>query len=144
MEIIKTILNRFFFTFGVVMFFLLLFFAIVETSNASECQKPVQVIKAGEVANCDGFLFSDKAEKDAATARDNVEYYRSYSAALEAKVDLELNRNKILEKRLDLYIDQTNKLTEKSARQENDNFYKNVGLFFLGGLAMYAAYNVAN
>jgi hypothetical protein len=144
MEIIKEVMSRFFFIVGVVAFFLLLFTAIVESSNASECAKPVQVIKVGEVANCSGFLFSDKAEKDAATARDNVEYYKTYSSALEQKVTLELDRNKILEKRLDLYIDQTNKLTEKSAQLENNNFYKNVGLFFLGGLAMYAAYNVAN
>lgn len=113
-------------------------------ARAVECSTSVQVIKEGEPAPCSGFLFSDEAEKRAAEARDDVKYYGKLVPKLEKKIELEIQRNGILENRLDLYMDQTETLAKRNAKIEDRSFWKHVGFFFLGGLAMYGAYEVAN
>lgn len=112
-------------------------------ARASECPKPVQVIKQGQVANCDGFLFSDKAEVEAAEARDDVKYFNKLVPKLEQRVKLEQDRSDILEKRLTLYINQAEALARHKAKSETRVFWERLGFFVAGSLVMYGAYQVA-
>ncbi len=141
---VEEFIRAFFMGIGIIAFFWALTFIVMNEANAAECVKPVQVIQEGEAAPCKGFLFSNEAEKRAADARDDVAYYEKLVPSLEKKIDLESKRTQILEKRLDLYIDQSERLAKQNAKMEDRAFWKNLGMFFLGGLAMYGAYEVAN
>lgn len=110
----------------------------------ADCPKDVQVIKSGAVANCDGFLFSDAAEKRAAEARDDVEHFNKLVPKLEQKIVKEEERNTVLEKRLDLYIKQSDVLAKELAQRNNNEFIKNVGLVVLGAIVMRYSYDLSN
>ena len=112
-------------------------------AHAGECSKPVQVISNGEIANCSGFLFSDEAEKVAATAKKDVDFFNILVPKLEERLKLEQERSDILEKRLNLYINQAEILAEDKVKSETRKFWERLGLFSLGIITMYGAYQVA-
>jgi hypothetical protein len=94
----------------------------------------VQPIKAGEVAACDGFLFSDAAEKKAAEARDDAEYYKKLSTKLEERSVLEEQQSQVLNQRLQLYITEANALGKTLAdKNTNESLYR-FAYFALGVL----------
>lgn len=105
--------------------------------SAQECPKNVQPIKAGEVANCNGFLFSPSAESDAW-------YNKELSQKLQKKTELQEQETKILEERLQLYMKQSDVLAKDAAKRDNlDTLYK-LGYFALGALVTgYIAANVS-
>ena len=109
----------------------------------ASCPKPVQLIEKDEKANCSGFLFSDEAEKRAAKARDDAKFYELLVPTLEERINKGIEREKILEQRLDLYIKQSEVLANDRAKSERRKFWERIGLFALGALAMYGAVELA-
>lgn len=100
----------------------------------AECPNPVQPIKNGEQANCDGFLFSDQAEKDASAYKNNAEYYEELSNAWAVKSKLQTDENQILEQRLKLYMDATSNLSKEVASRDNSESLYRFVYFGLGVL----------
>lgn len=110
---------------------------------SGDCSSNVQPIKQGDVAPCSGFLFSDLAEKQAAQARDDAKFYEELSKKLTEKTKIQSDQNEILEKRLGVYIQQTDILSNHLGKKENtEGLYR--GLYFLLGVAItgYIAANV--
>lgn len=82
------------------------------------CRENVQPIKEGQVANCEGFLFSPQAESDAFKAKETS--------------DLQKSENEILEQRLKLYMDENNTLAQNQAKHDSNESYIRLGYFVLG------------
>lgn len=121
----------------------LLFVHISVPSYAQvKCKKKVQVIDAGDKAPCDGFLFSDSAELEARDAIEDNKYYLVLIPKLEKRIELGTKREEILEKRLDLYIKQSQTLAEQKVRSDNRKTWERIGFFFLGALAVYGGAKV--
>lgn len=77
----------------------------------SECPNRVQPIQQGQAANCSGYLFSPDAESEAYKATQLADLYKT--------------DNEILEKRLKLYMDETQALSkELSSRDNNESIYR--------------------
>jgi hypothetical protein len=93
----------------------------LSSSTFAECTKPVQPIEKGQAAPCSGFIFTEEAESKAFKATQLVDLYKE--------------ENEILERRLDLYIQQSDKLAnEVATKRNNEDLYR--GLYFaLGVLA---------
>jgi hypothetical protein len=85
-----------------------------------ECPKPVQPISEGQSANCTGYLFSDKAESDA---------YKATRIA-----ELQKEENEILQKRLDLYIKQSETLAKQISKKDSTEGFVRIGYFVLGAV----------
>lgn len=80
-------------------------------ASATECSVKVQPIKEGQTAQCTGYLFSPEAESEA------------YKATQISKLQKE--ENEILNKRLDLYIKQSDVLAKDLSRKDNtENLYR--------------------
>lgn len=122
---------------------LISFLILPNYSFAEECKDPVQVIRSGEKANCDGFLFSDEAEKQAAKARDDAKYYKDLSELLHKRSELTNEEIRILDERLNLYMNTSNELAKEVNRKERQDFWQKTIYFSLGvlatGLAVYGA-----
>lgn len=98
----------------------------------ADCLKDVQVIKQGQEASCDGFLFSNTAEKQAEEYRSDSLFYKSYSDKLQEKIKLEDNEIDILQKRLNLYIQESNALSNEVAKRDNNEGLYRFAYFVLG------------
>ncbi len=97
----------------------------VPNANAG-CPKPVSPIRTGEVAVCDGYLFSPEAESEAYKAKRISE--------------LQEEENKILQTRLDMYIKQSDILAKEVGKRDNmDGLYKflyfGLGVVVTGAIA---------
>lgn len=110
---------------------LLISLILIPSLVLAECPN-VQPIKQGDVAACSGFLFSDLAEKQAAQARDDAKFYQTFSEQLSHKVDIEANQNTILEKRLKLYMDESEVLSKRVANTETTETLYRLAYFTLG------------
>lgn len=106
---------------------------------AIACPNKVSPIKKGEVAKCDGFIFTNEAEKEAAEYRDDYKYYKSLYEKYKDRSIKQSESEQILEKRLKLYMDQS----EKLAKYSTDSDLQKAIYFGLGFLVMYGAYQVA-
>lgn len=117
---------------------IVLILGLFQTSWAN-CPEDIQVISKGDIANCDGLLFSPEASKKADQAIQDSKYYKGLSDKLEERKTLADKENDILSKRLQLYVDQSQTL----ATQVTDDKYQKMIYFGLGvlatGLATYAA-----
>lgn len=91
------------------------------TAGATECARNVSPIKEGQVASCDGYLFSPKAESDAYKATQLSDLYK--------------DQNQILEERLKLYINESTQLIKEKARRDTTEDLIRIGYFFGGMLA---------
>lgn len=98
----------------------------------ADCPKDVQVIKQGQEANCDGFLFSNAAERQAEEYRSDSLFYKSYSDKLQEKIKLEATEIDILQQRLNLYIQESNTLSNEVAKRDNNESLYRFGYFVLG------------
>lgn len=106
---------------------------LFNTPVYAECSD-VSPIKKGDVAACDGFLFSKDAERQAEEYRSDSQYYKSLSEKYAQKAELEASQNTILEKRLNLYITSINDLSKEVAKRDNsESLYRTV-YFVLGVL----------
>lgn len=109
----------------------------------ADCPEDVQVITKGQVANCDGILLSPAASKKANETADNAKYYKDLSDRLmqrRTETDKEIT---VLDKRLKLYMDQSQVLAEGLTRKENEDKWQRIVYFSLGvlatGIAVYGA-----
>ncbi len=87
--------------------------------NAQGCSVPVQPIKKGMEATCDGYLFSPDAESSA---------YKATRIS-----ELQKEENEILQKRLDLYIKQSDVLAKELAKRDNTEDLYRIA-YFVGGI----------
>lgn len=96
----------------------IIFNCIFSSICHSDCTKPVQPIKQGETAVCDGFLFSPSEEESAYKATQIV--------------DLQKEENEILEKRLTLYMQESDALAKERAQKDNIEGLYRFAYFTLG------------
>ena len=107
------------------------------------CPDSIQVITKGQVANCDGLLFSPEASKQVDENKQDLDYYKNLSEKLQIRkgyTDQEIN---ILDQRLKLYVDQSQALAVQVNRNESDDKWQKIMYFGLGvfatGIALYGA-----
>lgn len=118
--------------------------AEVVTIVPDGCAK-VTEIKKGEAAPCDGFYFPDWAEKEAAESRDDAEYLKKVNDELTRKSQAQAAESEILERRLNLYMQQSDVLSKDVARRDNTESLYRVLYFGLGALLTgYIASNVGH
>lgn len=113
---------------------LILCTALICNQVFADCPTNVQPIKKGDVATCDGFLFTKDAEKTAASDRDDAIYYKKLSDKLQEKSDLDDQQSKILNNRLKLYINESQSLAKSSAQKDNTETLYRFGYFVVGVL----------
>lgn len=95
----------------------------------------VTPIKKGDVAPYDGFVFDHDSENQADQARTDVDYYKRLSDKLQEKITLEDNQSQILEKRLQLYITESDALIkDRNSTESTERLYL-LGAFALGVVA---------
>lgn len=127
---------------------LILFVFNFNQSVWAKCPEDVQVLEKGQVANCDGLLFSPEASKKADEAIQDVKYYKSLTDKLGSRIEYSNKETDILEKRLKLYIDQSNILADQMVKKENEDKWQKVIYFGLGviatGIAVYGASQLDN
>jgi hypothetical protein len=97
-----------------------------------DCPTPVKPIHQGEVVDCDGFRFSPDAEQQAEQARDDASYYQKYAYQLKEKAALEQDENDVLQKRLNLYIQESSQLAKEKASKDTTEDIIRIGYFSLG------------
>lgn len=106
--------------------------AMSPVSGADSCD--VTPIKKGSVAPCDGFFFNKDAEAQAEQYRDDANFYKRYSDALKQKSDLQANENDVLQKRLNLYIQESSALAKDKVSKDTTEDIIRIGYFSLGVL----------
>jgi hypothetical protein len=95
----------------------------------------VQVLHKGQPAPYDGFLFDAPAEQQAEKDRADADFYHKLSDKQAEKINLEDNESQILEKRLQLYITESNALARDKASTESTERIYLLGAFALGVIA---------
>jgi hypothetical protein len=101
---------------------LIIFSLILNTgySSAKECDKPVTPIKEGQVAVCDGFIFSNNAESEA---------YKAVRLN-----ELREKENQILSERLQNYQRASDSMAKELGRRESNQMLYNSLYFALGAV----------
>jgi len=94
----------------------------------------VKPINRGQKAECDGFYFSDDAERAASNAKKDVEVLKKINDELEKKSAAQAKETEILERRLNLYVTQSEILSKKEAQRDNMESLYRIGYFALGAL----------
>lgn len=116
-------------------------------SFATECKESVQLIEAGQKAQCTGFLFSPDAERQASEAVLDLKYYKEINLKLLERKELAEQDYAIMENRMMLYQDQSVLLADKLNSAERYNKWDNMLWFGLGilatSLAVYGASSLA-
>jgi hypothetical protein len=114
----------------------------------SDCPQAVTLLNKGNPAPCTGFLFSPEAEKQTALDNMDAKYYKLLSEKLTDKNNLLIKQTDILDKRIDLYINQSNVLSTELAKREKDDDWKKSRWFSLGvvatGIAIVGAAQLLN
>lgn len=95
----------------------------------------VTPIHKGDPAPYDGFVFDHDSEAEAAQARIDADYFKRVSDKQSEKITLQDNENQILEKRLQLYINESNVLAKDRASTESTEKLYLLGAFALGVIA---------
>lgn len=99
------------------------------------CPESVQLLEKGKPANCTGFLYSPEAEAKSAQDHADAIFYKEYVEKLEKRKELTEKQIQILDKRLDLYIRQSETLAEQLHKRESQNKWERIMWFGLGVLA---------
>lgn len=109
----------------------------------AKCEYPVSYIKEGMPAFCTGWLYTDDANNQAAQDHADVKYYKLINKKLTDRQELQQKQNEILDKRLQLYMNQSHQLSQELQRQKSNSKWENVLWFSLGivatGIAVYGA-----
>lgn len=120
-----------------------LVFLLLINQVAMACPEDVQEIQKGQVALCDGLLFSPEASKKADEALKDSKYYKDLTDRLYKRQGLVQEEVNILEKRLQLYMDQSHKLSQELTSKNNEDKWQKIVYFSLGvlatGIAVYGA-----
>ena len=93
------------------------------------------MINKGEIANCDGLLFSPEASKQVDETQEDAKYYKDLSDKLQVRRDYADKEINILDKRLHLYIQQSEILAKEVYRKEREDKWQKFLYFGLGVLA---------
>ena len=113
-----------------------------QVSHAN-CPEDIQVIEQGQVANCDGLLFSPEAAKKVDENQQDAKYYKELSGQLYESRNLYIEQVDTMDKRLKLYMDQSHTLAQEVTRKENEDKWQKFLYFGLGvlatGVAIYGA-----
>jgi len=115
--------------------YLVIFIFLFSQFTYAKCPDNVQVIKKGEVANCDGLLFSPEASKKVDDTQSDVVYLEKITAHLLKRRDLSIKEVETLDKRLHLYIEQSEILAKQLHRKEKEDKWQKMIYFGLGILA---------
>jgi hypothetical protein len=111
----------------------------------AQCPEDIQSIKKGQVANCEGLLFSPEASKNVANTQDDAKHYKELSDLLYKRQELTTKDITILDKRLHLYMEQSNTLATQLYKKEQDGKWQKFIYFGLGVLATgFAFYGVSH
>jgi len=94
----------------------------------------VTPIKKGNVATTDGFLFDHDSESQAEQNRTDADYYKKLADKQKEKIDLQDNESQILEKRLQLYIKESDTLVKARASDSFNEKLLLFGSFSLGAI----------
>lgn len=100
----------------------------------ADCNEKVTPIEKGEVAQCGGFIFNDQAEKEASQAKHDVDFYKEVNTELTQKSEAQDKDINILERRLNLYVEQSNTLADSVAKKDNSEGLIRIGYFALGAV----------
>lgn len=100
----------------------------------ADCPNNVQPIKKGEAAVCDGFLFNSETEMQARKNAQDAAYYEVLYNYSDKKNKIQEDQNSILEKRLKLYMDESETLSKRVANTETTESLYRFGYFALGVL----------
>lgn len=107
------------------------------------CENDVELLKKGEVSPCTGLLYSPAADDEANRAFENAEKFKNINDLLVKKNIAMETQNEIVEKRLNLYITESQILAERLTKKENRSEWQKVLYFSLGvlatGIAVYGA-----
>lgn len=95
----------------------------------------VEPIKKGAPAPYDGFVFDAPSEAEASQAVTDADFYKHLSDKQAEKITLQDNESQILEKRLQLYINESNVLAKDRASTESTEKLYLLGAFALGVIA---------
>lgn len=95
----------------------------------------VTPIKQGQPAPYNGFVFDYDSESEAEQARTDASYFKRLSDKQAEKIALQDNESQILEKRLQLYINESNVLAKDRATTELTERLYILGAFALGVIA---------
>lgn len=93
---------------------------------------PVTPIKKGDPAPCDGFYFNRDAENQAEQARSDADFYDKLAQAQANKSAILEDENTILQKRLNLYIQESKDLSQAKAKSQVTEDLIRIGCFSLG------------
>lgn len=108
---------------------------VISLSLSSISYATVQPIKQGDPAPYDGFVFDHESEQIASNYRADAEFYKNITEKLYEKIDLQDKNSEILEKRLQLYINESNVLIKDRAQAETTERLYLLGAFALGVVA---------
>jgi len=115
---------------GLIKYCLCIILCLGQLSYGDTCD--VAPIKKGDAAPCDGFYFNKDAEHQAEQYRDDALFYKSYSDKLNEKVKIEADENDVLQKRVNLYLQESNTLAAEVSRRDNNETIYRFGYFLLG------------
>lgn len=121
----------------------LLILLLIAPPIHADCPEDVQAISKGEVANCDGLLFSEDAARKADASIQDAKYYKNLSELLTKRSELSNKEIDVLTNRLELYINQSEILAKEVYRKESEDKWQKLVYFGLGviatGVAVYGA-----
>lgn len=107
------------------------------------CPQDIQEIQKGQVANCTGLLFSPEASKNVDEAIQDAKYYKDLTERLYQRQDLTNQEISTLDKRLNLYMDQSETLAKQLHKKEKEDKWQKIIYFGMGvfatGIAVYGA-----
>jgi hypothetical protein len=109
----------------------------------AQCPDEVTFLERDQKSPCAGFLYSPDADDKANDAFEQAEELKTLNDLLNKKNVVLDNQNQILEKRLNLYIEESQILAERLTKRENRSEWQKVLYFSLGilatGLAVHGA-----
>jgi len=114
---------------------LIIFIFLFSQLTFAQCPEEVFDIRKGEVAPCNGLLFSPQASKEVLEAQNNVEYYKNIADKLIKRKELSDKQVEVLDKRLNGYIDQSHLLATQLYKKEKEDKWQKMIYFGLGVLA---------
>lgn len=107
---------------------------LISPASWADCPKKVSPIKRGEVAQCDGFLFTDEAEKEASQARDDVKAYKEIVRLQDINITYLKKENDTANERLQNFIVQTRELSKQVVMHEDKSEWQKF-IYFAAGVA---------
>lgn len=114
----------------------------------ANCKDSVQALEKGQPAPCTGLLYSEEADKKAAQDHEDAKFYKDLNLRLEQRKELTDKEINVLDKRLKLYIDQSETLAERLHKRESQTKWEKALWFGFGvlatGIAVYGASRLNN